>query len=313
MPRIRALPIERWIHLKENRRCVSATLARYREIAERAMHEQRRRDRPLDPSRWTEADFDHLRREVVRSRWAFGILIDFARFAGGRHAADIDRPSRPSASGRVRWVDRATMRELVMRTRGDPVLALIAVLGLGQGLRRVEWKRLQVGDVDLAGGRLLVRGKGRGAPKMVWVPLHPSFSRIWKRFLDHRARVCVGRAAGEAEPAEALVHRWKGRLRAYSDTGLDRIVARMGARSRIGAPRGRLASHMLRRSGATLLEEVLLDSPHPTLDGVYRAVQAFLRHDDLATTMRYLQGNPARQRRALADYGRALPWDRDLR
>jgi integrase len=65
---------------------------------------------------------------------------------------------------------------------------------------------------------------------------------------------------------------------------------------------------MLRRSGATLLEEVLLASPRPSLDGVYRAIQSFLRHENLATTMRYLQENPARQRQALEQFGSALPW-----
>ena len=66
---------------------------------------------------------------------------------------------------------------------------------------------------------------------------------------------------------------------------------------------------MFRRSGATLLEEALLNAPEASKDGVHRTVQEFLRHENLATTMKYLDANPNRQKRALERYARALPWD----
>ncbi len=69
-----------------------------------------------------------------------------------------------------------------------------------------------------------------------------------------------------------------------------------------------LSTHMFRRSGATLLEETLLNSPQASRDGVYRTVQEFLRHENLATTMKYLESNPRRQRRALERYGQVFPW-----
>lgn len=163
---------------------------------------------------------------------------------------------------------------------------------------------------------MLVRGKGHGAPKMAWVPLHPSFASVWGRYLRLRERLIARerrRSPGLRIPSEALIHLWRGELTTYTDSGLDRIVQRLG-QATFGPEAGRrLASHMLRRSGATLLEEVLLRGRSPTLDGVYRSVQAFLRHEDLTTTMRYLQGNPARQRQALLDYGRALPWSGERR
>ncbi|MDE1837924.1 MAG: hypothetical protein KGJ23_15085 [Euryarchaeota archaeon] len=65
---------------------------------------------------------------------------------------------------------------------------------------------------------------------------------------------------------------------------------------------------MFRSSSATLLEETLLESPEASCDGVYRTVQTFLRHEDLATTMRYLESNPRRQRSALERYGQVFPW-----
>lgn len=304
---MRSVSVDRWLRVKERHRCVPWTIDRYRRIANASTAAQRARHRPTHPSRWTEGDFDHLRAETARSKWAFGILLDFARFTGNRRVGELEMPAR-TTSGRVRWLDRPTLGRIVVETRNDPLLALVVILGLGHGMRRVEWMRMQMSDVDLEGGRMLVRGKGRGAPKLIWVPLHPAFPPVWRSYLTHRAQQRRARADPALEPPEVFVHTWRGRLRPYSASGFDRIVRRIGRRLAPSGATPRLSSHMLRRSGATLLEEVLLNTPRPTLDGVYRAVQAFLRHDDLATTMRYLQGNPARQRRALADYGRALPW-----
>jgi integrase len=109
-------------------------------------------------------------------------------------------------------------------------------------------------------------------------------------------------------PEELLVHPGPGGLRGYSRSGLDLLVHRIEQKVRaLGFP-VQLSSHMFRRSGATLLEEALLASPEASKDGVFRVVQGFLRHESLATTMRYLEANPARQERALERYAQALPW-----
>lgn len=300
----------RWLRSKEKRGCQADTLRRYRAIVRSSLQELRRQGRPESPGRWRERDFDQVRFGVARSRWAFGILIDYARFAGSRITAEVTHPPR-AFSGRVRWLDRASMEELIRAVRKDPTLSLVVALGLGQGLRRVEWKRLRVSDVDLESGRILVRGKGRTVPKLVWMPVHPALPAIWKRFLARR-RLLVARNqrrnGSSPVPPEAFIHWWRGRLVPYSLSGFDSWVGRLGARLGRRSGTARLSSHMLRRSGATLLEEVLLASPHPSLDGVYRAIQTFLRHENAATTMRYLQENPARQRRALEQFGSALPW-----
>ncbi len=300
----------RWLRSKEKRGCQGETLRRYRAIVRSCLREMRRHGRSELPSRWRERDFDHLRLRAARSRWAFGILIDYARFAGSRITPLVSVPPR-SFSQRVRWLDRSSMEQLIRSVRGDPTLSLIVVLGLGQGLRRVEWRRLRVADVDLESGRILVRGKGRTVPKLVWMPVHPALPPIWRRFLARRDRLIARnqlRSGAPPVPPEAFIHCWRGRLVPYSLAGLDAWVGRLGRRLGTGAGTPRLSSHMLRRSGATLLEEVLLGSPHPSLDGVYRAIQSFLRHENLATTMRYLQENPARQRKALEQFGSALPW-----
>ena len=309
---VRADPgsLTRWLLSKEKRGCQGETLRRYRGIVRSCLCEMRHQRRSEVPSRWRERDFDHLRLHGARSRWAFGILVDYARFAGSRITPLLSFPPRPF-SHRVRWLDRTSMEGLIRAVRRDPVLSLIVVLGLGQGLRRVEWRRLRVSDVDLESGRILVRGKGRTVPKLVWMPLHPALPPIWKRFLARRAQVVTRNqlhGAGSPPPPEAFIHQWRGKLVPYSLSGLDAWVERLGTRLGNGGGTTRLSSHMLRRSGATLLEEVLLGSPHPSIDGVYRAIQSFLRHENIATTMRYLQENPARQRRALEQFGSALPW-----
>ena len=72
----------------------------------------------------------------------------------------------------------------------------------------------------------------------------------------------------------------------------------------------KLSSHMLRRSAATLLERTLLRSPQASRDGVYRSIQEFLRHDNLATTMRYLEADPSRQQRTMETFAHAFDWGR---
>jgi hypothetical protein len=86
------------------------------------------------------------------------------------------------------------------------------------------------------------------------------------------------------------------------------FVARIERRLRQSGLDLHLSSHMFRRTGATLLEEALLREPEGPVDGVYRVVQGFLRHESISTTMRYLESNPGRQRTALERYRRLLPW-----
>jgi hypothetical protein len=66
---------------------------------------------------------------------------------------------------------------------------------------------------------------------------------------------------------------------------------------------------MFCRSAATFLERVMLQSPEASRDRVYRTLQGFLRHENLATTMRYLEADPSRQERAMEAFARALPSD----
>lgn len=303
---------QRWLESKRRKGCVPSTVREYQRLVTQVLIFQRSRGRPLDPAVWTLEDAVRIKEFWHSDPRNLQVLADFARFAGSRVMEEAGIPPTPPRRN-VRWLSREESRLVLEAVRDDPLLSFVALLGLGQGLRRIEWRRLRLEDVDLPNGRMLVRGKGRATPKLVWSPLHPAFPGIYGRYLEHRQRLvedALLRYPGSPVPPEVLVmpSKMAQGLRAYSDTALDQLVRAIEAKvAHVGKPL-RLSSHMLRRSGATLLEEALLDSPEASRDGVYRSVQEFLRHENLATTMRYLESNPRRQRRALDQYGQALPW-----
>ena len=303
--------LERWFALKQERGCLRDTVRRYRWVVRRTLMLLRRAGRTTDPRRWTAEDGRWLRRRLHDDPWQLGVLADLARFSRNLVFQEVGLPRR-GPPRRVRWLSREAVNALMAVTRNDRLLRLVALLGVGQGLRRIEWLRLQVGDIDLSGNRLLVRGKGRGTPKVVWMPLHPALPDAFRAYLWWRERK-VRRFLRDHPlfpvPLELFLHRKGDRLVPYGEGGANGwmlILQRRLAEHGIGV---KLSTHMLRRSGATLLERTLLESPEASRDGVYRSVQEFLRHENLATTMRYLEQDPSRQRRAMEAFGRALEWN----
>ncbi len=310
MPHRRVDPLERWLAAKARRNCLPQTLRRYRRIGERAVEALREQGRPADPRAWGLSDALFLKDYFHRDSWALGILSDFVAFFGNPVIREAGIPPTGSPK-KVRWLSREEAEAVVRFTADDPVLALVVLLGLGQGLRRVEWKRLRVEDVNLKELRILVRGKGRSTPKLVWSSLHPAFPEVFLRYLQHRQKIVqrfLERFPGSPVPPEVFLHQYRRELKGYSDQGLDLLVARIERKLHRSGIDLHVSSHMFRRTGATLLEEALLREPGGPVDGVYRVVQGFLRHENIATTMRYLEANPGRQRDALERYRRLLPW-----
>ncbi len=302
----------RWLLSKSNKGCLPQTIGRYRWATERTINALRKAGRVSHPRLWKIDDGIWIRKRFHDDPWQLAIVSDLARFYGNRIFDEIGLPHQ-GPPRHVRWMTEETVHAIFSATRSDPTLRLIALLGLGQGLRRVEWTRLRVADFDLEGNRLLVRGKGRARPKLVWVPLHPAVPEALRDYLRVR-EAAVGRFLKRTQltsplPEELFVHVSGVRLRPYGVGGMDRWVTRIEKKL---AERGvlvKLSSHMFRRSGATFLERTLLRSPEASRDGVYRTLQGFLRHDNLATTMRYLEADPARQQRAMAAFANALSWD----
>lgn len=302
--------VAKWLALKKDRGCLPRTLKQYRWIVRNASQHLQRSGRPTDPRKWSPDDARWLRRRLKEDPWRLSTLAGLARFAGNPVFYEVGLP-RPGPPVRVRWLSTEQARAVLEAAGTEPLLRLAVLLGLAQGLRRVEWLRLRASDVDFAGNRLLVRGKGRGRPKVCWMPMHPALPEAIRAYLDVRDRMVrrlLRRYPLEQIPGELFVHRLGNHLVPYGEGGPDTWMAILERRLATRGVAVKLSTHMLRRSGATLLEKALLSSPDASRDGVYRSVQEFLRHENLATTMRYLDQDPGRQRRALQVFAGALDW-----
>jgi site-specific recombinase XerD len=181
-------------------------------------------------------------------------------------------PRAVLSRSRARQLLEAPMRDDAVGLRGRAILELL----YGTGLRLSECERLDVQDVDLQQGVLLVRnGKGR---KDRYVPLSGEAARALDRYLR------CGRGELLRAPLDALfVSRFGQRL---GQTSIGLMVRQRARRLGFGATphalRHACATHML-RGGA----------------GV-RAVQEILGHKSLETTARYTQVAQRDLRRALA-------------
>jgi len=278
---------------------------------ERAIKAFRGVNRTIDPKRWKTGDVLWLRGKFHDDSWQLWIVSDLAKFHGNRIFEETGLPRRGPAQ-HVRWMTEETAQAVFAVTRSDPALRMMTLLGLGQGLRRIEWIRLRVTDFDLAGNRLLVRGKGRARAKLAWMTLHPAIPEAFREYLRIRTETVrrYRRQTGDASvPEELFLHTSKGRLQPYGVGGMDRWVSRIERKLAEQGIQVKLSSHMFRRSAATFLERTLLRSPEASRDGVYRTLQGFLRHENLATTMRYLEADLSRQQRAMDAFAHALPWD----
>jgi site-specific recombinase XerD len=172
-----------------------------------------------------------------------------------------DAPPAPSAGG-----DGGDELSTALRDRDDAALELL----YGSGVRVAELSALDVDDVEVGRGRMLVRGKG-GKHRMV--PLSEPAMAALQRWLGS-GRVHL---VHDETPAAAVFLNRRGRR--LSPRDVRRIVDRRAA-----AP---THPHALRHTFATHL-----------LDGGadLRVVQELLGHADLSTTQRYTHVSKERLR-----------------
>ena len=144
--------------------------------------------------------------------------------------------------------------------------AAIIRLAYGLGLRRGEIESLDIGHVDLAGGTLLVLGKGRTEREPMTIPANTKQALV--EWLSMRG------SCDQASPLFiALDRNTKGQR--LSGSGIYHIV-----RDQIGDRAGvRARPHGLRHSGIT--------SALDAFNGDYRKARAFSRHASLDTVRRY--------------------------
>lgn len=151
-----------------------------------------------------------------------------------------------------------------MRQRDMLLLALLFVLGL----RRAEIAALTVGDVDLAGRRLMIRGKGRQESEPISMP-----ALVADRARDYLAMRGDLPAEAPLLASADLAGRGDGGLTA---NGIYRRVQRLATLAGVA---GRVTPHGLRHAAIT----AALDE----LEGDVRKVRAFARHAKAETTLVY--------------------------
>jgi integrase/recombinase XerD len=174
-------------------------------------------------------------------------------------------------------------RRLVTRPPLDTALgqrdrAILEML-YGTGIRAGECERLELMDVDLAGGTLLIRnGKGR---KDRYVPLAGRAARALELYL-REARPAILR-----DPGEPAVFLSRGGKRCLQLQSIERLVRKHAAAAGIGMP---ITPHSLRHACATHLLQGGADVRH---------VQELLGHRDIATTALYTHVTIEDLRRAI--------------
>jgi len=191
-------------------------------------------------------------------------------------------PKRERRLPRVLEPEQATA--LVTAPAADDAYGLrdraILELLYATGMRVAELVALDLGAVDFAEGRLLVRGKGR--KERIVLAGRPALQAL-RRYLEH-GRPTLANGGNAERGAPLFLNRDGGRLSARA---VQLIVKRAGALAGIEAH-----PHLLRHYFATHL-----------LDGGadLRIVQELLGHSSAETTQIYTHVTEARQRRAYTD------------
>ncbi len=200
--------------------------------------------------------------------------------------------SRPAAASRLPSVLKASEAEALATSPlpGDPIgLRDRAILELlyGCGLRVSELCGLDLADVDLAGQRVRVMGKGS---KERIVPMGDFAADALDRYLSS-GRECLAPSADvpAAETAAVFFNRRRNRMTSRDARAMLERYARRILPNRMVSP------HTLRHSFATHLLEGGAD---------IRSVQELLGHSSLATTQRYTHVSRGR---LFAAYRRSHP------
>lgn len=155
---------------------------------------------------------------------------------------------------------------------------LMVSLMVQEGLRCIEVRRLDVADIDLGRGTVLVRGKG-GKERVL--PLtdqtRSALLRHWEQCPPATGPLVTKRGGFDAMTASAINHRM---LRIFELSGIKR------------GPHDGKSAHSLRATAATDVYRGCLD---------VRMVQAMLGHDHLSSTQHYIElASPEHLRDAMA-------------
>lgn len=141
-------------------------------------------------------------------------------------------------------VDWLTLDEALTLMKADlpPLERIVVVLGLCQGLRRMEMTNLRVSDIHTEGQFITVLGKGYGGGKLRSVHFHPIFHTVFSRWMETRdllAQQCRDDISDNA----LLVYIKGARLRGYKPEYLTAFVKNLSDRMGMS-----FSVHTLRRT-----------------------------------------------------------------
>lgn len=213
---------------------------------------------------------------------AFGAWAVRHGGVSGNPFLGLDAPKLPSRLPRV--LDQGQAAELIEQVEGGdaPQLRDRAILETlyAAGLRVSELQGLNLADLDLTAGRLLVMGKGRRERvALLGAPAREALQRYLSAGRPSLASGRPAKAPSRPEPALFLNQRG-GRLSVRS---VQALVSRAAAA--VGHAPGKVSPHVLRHSFATHLMDGGAD---------LRVVQELLGHQNLGTTQIYTHVSQAR-------------------
>jgi integrase len=219
------------------------------------------------------------------------VLSRIARYRGNFVFQEVGLPPL-KPTHRVRWLSAEQTHALLDVTRKDRHLRLVLLLGLAQGLRRGEWVRLRMADVDLENTRLRIRGRSRTSPREEWVGMHPALPDAFRDYLwfrRRRVRRFLRQHPDSSVPEELFLHVRGGALSSYRPHATDKWVQILDRRLASRGMTVGLSTDMLRRRGAVLLEASLRELPEGSPEVTQRALQAFLRTETPRGTRNFLR------------------------
>lgn len=271
--------IEGWLAEKDRAGCSSETVRRYRWAVLRTDRALREAGRSSDPALWTPRDARWLRQQFHDEVHQLTVTANLARFCRNPVFRSVGLPRRGPPK-RVRWLTEEQTEAILTATRRDRHLRLVVLLGLGQGLRRGDWVRLRMSDIDLDGRRMQIRMGHRPPIRHEWVPMHPALPDAFRDYLwlrRRKVRRFLRVRPGVQVPDEVFLHLQGGSLTAYRPHGADKWVLILQRRMADQGVDVRLSTDMLRRRGAVILEQSLQRTDEEVPDEVREPVRRFLR------------------------------------
>ena len=278
-----------------------ATRTEYRRLVTEAVHELERLGMGATPAKigrdeilylWEEY-YAHLQPKVNRTQ-----ISIFGAFLKQHDNNIVEKMHIPWPQGRrlnVKWL--APEQGIAVLDSAQGLERILVHLELMLLMRRCEVKRLTIQDVqrDL----INVLGKGRAGGKWRNIPWAEDTLQELENYIQIREDI-ISRALSKRPeqpiPQQFLIYAQYGwKLGAYQDTRIDTMLKEAGARA--GLRPEDISNHILRRSGAMMMDEAGV----PIED-----ISDMLGHADLKQTRAYLGRTVNRLKMAQAKYATYL-------